>query len=425
MTGAPQEPTFPPRGPVASESHARIALGIFGTRVVLLSIGIATSVLLARTLGPQGRGEYAVIVAMVGIAVVLGHSSVEQAQVYLVSRRVNMRALAANAVAFGFLVGAAVAGATAIVAASFAFPYAGVLRQPDLPIALLAIPASLIVLWSNGLLVLAGRIRVLNRAMLLSGVVQVAMLLGFAVSGRLTVTVVLICWTVNAAVPLVLTLPALRPRREDVSVRLARETFAFGLRYHPAMLGLHLLLRVDVLILAAMTDDRSVGLYALAVSLIELTNVATDSVSTAVLRHQTLIPLHESGRFTLRVVGVSAVLAVLMSAGLLVVAPTLVPIIFGEEFRGSLPAVFALAPGVVAIAMARSASSYLLRLNRPLVNSALALSALALNVVLNLLLIPMWGIAGCGVASSIAYVVLAGSNLIWLRRTMALAPTAG
>jgi len=191
------------------------------------------------------------------------------------------------------------------------------------------------------------------------------------------------------------------------------------------MLGLHLLLRVDVLILAAMTDDRSVGLYALAVSLIELTNVATDSVSTAVLRHQTLIPLHESGRFTLRVVGVSAVLAVLMSAGLLVVAPTLVPIIFGEEFRGSLPAVFALAPGVVAIAMARSASSYLLRLNRPLVNSALALSALALNVVLNLLLIPMWGIAGCGVASSIAYVVLAGSNLIWLRRTMALAPTAG
>jgi len=98
-----------------------------------------------------------------------------------------------------------------------------------------------------------------------------------------------------------------------------------------------------------------------------------------------------------------------------------VPLVFGDDFRGSLPALFALAPGVVALAMARSAGGYLLRRNRPLVNSLIALTALGANVILNLWLIPLWGIAGAGVASSIAYILLAGSYLMWLRRAAGLA----
>jgi O-antigen/teichoic acid export membrane protein len=100
--------------------------------------------------------------------------------------------------------------------------------------------------------------------------------------------------------------------------------------------------------LGAIKDDRVVGLYALAVTLIELTNLVTDAVSTAVLQRQTNLPLEESGRFTAQVVGLSGVLAVLAATGLLATSPTLVPLVFGEDFRGTLPALFALAPGVVA-----------------------------------------------------------------------------
>lgn len=419
MTTTPGEPATP-QETAGRQSIIRSVLAIVGTRVVLLLSGVFVSVLIARILGPVGRGQYAVIVAMVGTAVVVGHCSVEQAQVYLASRGADMRALTANAVVLGLLLGVMVAGATALVALVFAFPYDRALQQPDLPIALLAIPVSIVVLWTNGLLVLDGRIRVLNRAMLLGGAVQVAMLVGLTITDRLTVTAVLLSWTVNAAVPLVLSLPALRPRWLDLRAPLARAALGFGLRYHPAQLGLFLLLRVDVLMLAAIKDDRVVGLYALAVTLIELTNLATDAVSTAVLQRQTNLPLAESGRFTARVVGLSGMLAVFGAAGLLIASPTLVPLVFGEDFRGSLPALFALAPGVVALAMARSAGSYLLRRNRPLINSLLALTALAVNVALNLALIPLWGLVGTGVASSIAYVLLAGSYLVWLRRAASL-----
>jgi len=402
-------------------SFVRTTLALVATRVTVLVSGLVATVLMTRILGPDGRGQYAIIVAMVGTAVAIGHCSVEQAQVYLAGRGANMKALAANAIALGLLLGAAVAGVTALVAAVFAYPYNRALEQPALPIALLAIPLTMIVLWTNGLLILEGRTRVMNRAVLLGGAVQVVMYMGLAITHRLTVTSVLLAWTLTTAVPLLLTLPALRPRRVDIRVKLARKAIGFGLRYHLSLVSFFLLLRVDVLMLGAIKDDHAVGLYALAVTLIELTNLVTDAVSAAVLQRQTNLPLDESGRFTARVVGLSGLLAVLAATGLVVASPALVPLVFGDDFRGSLPALFALAPGVVALAMARSAGGYLLRRNRPLVNSLIALTALGANVILNLWLIPLWGIAGAGVASSIAYILLAGSYLMWLRRAAGLA----
>jgi O-antigen/teichoic acid export membrane protein len=185
---------------------------------------------------------------------------------------------------------------------------------------------------------------------------------GLAITDRLTVTTALLAWALTIGAPL--TLPALRPRRVDINLRLARESLGFGLRYHLALVGFFLLLRIDVLMLGAIKDDRVVGLYALAVTLIELTNLVTDAVSTAVLQRQTNLPLEESGRFTAQVVGLSGVLAVLAATGLLATSPTLVPLVFGEDFVAPCPRCSRLRP-VVALAMARSAGGYLLRRNRP------------------------------------------------------------
>jgi O-antigen/teichoic acid export membrane protein len=412
---AGQDATTTPHAANAPRSFVRTTLALVGTRVAVLVSGLIASVLMTRILGPEGRGQYAVVVAMVGAAVAIGHCSVEQSQVYLAGRGANIKALTANAMVLALILGTVAAGMTALVAVVFAYPYRGALGHPALPIALLAIPVTMIVLWTNGLLILEGRTRVMNRAVLLGGLVQVALYVGMAVAHRFTVTTVVLAWTLATAVPLLLTLPGLRPRRVDIRIRLAREAIGFGLRYHLSLVSFFLLLRIDVLMLGAIKDDRAVGLYALAVTLIELTNLVTDAVSTAVLQRQTSLPLEESGRFTARVVGLSGVLAVVAAAGLVAASPALVPLIFGADFRGSLPALFALAPGVVALAMARSAGGYLLRRNRPLVNSVIALTALGVNVALNLLLIPLWGIVGTGVASSIAYILLSGSYLTWLR----------
>jgi O-antigen/teichoic acid export membrane protein len=403
---------------------ARAALGVAATRATLLLLGTVASVVVARVLGPAGRGQYAFVVAVAAIAIALGHASIEQAQVFLVSTGRSVRRLAANAVAIGLSLGTGVAALLVLSSAVLGYPSEDIRRDLPMLLALAAVPVSMVVLYANGLLVLEGRTDLLNRGALLAGIAQVLVLGLFAATGRLTVTVVVAAWLLNAALPLLVSLPSLRPRRQDLSWPLARRELATGMRYHGGLASLYLMLRVDILILAALTDDAAVGLYALAVGLIELTNIAADAVATVVLRRQTTSSLDDAALLTARVVGVTVVLAGAAAAALAAISPLLVPLVYGRPFSGAVPALLALAPGVLALAATRSAGGYLVRLDRPWLVTSFAGSALAVNVALNLALIPTLGIVGAGIASSISYLLLAGAYLTWLVRAAQLPPSA-
>lgn len=398
------------------DSTVARVLAVAGTRVVLLVLGTAVSVVIARALGPGGRGQYAFAVAVAGTAVSLAHASVEQAQVYLTSTGTAVRQLASNAIALSAALGAAAVVAVSAASKLLDYPSAELTADTPLLLALAAVPLNIAVLYLNNLLVLSGRTDLLNRGMLLAGVAQCGLVMGAAAADRLTVTVVVAAWLLNAALPLAVSLPALRPSPGAVSWALARQELHTGLRYHGGLASLYLLMRIDVLLLAAMRSDADVGLYALAVSLIELTNIATDAVATVVVRRQVTDSLADSATFTARVIGLTAVLAAAAAAALVLAGWLLIPTVYGEDFSGSVPALVALAPGVVALAAVRSAGGYLIRLDRPWTVTALAVGALGVNVVLNLLLIPDWGIVGAGVATSIAYALLATSHVTWMRR---------
>lgn len=404
-----EEPISPPR----EGSLVKAAVAVAGTRALLVVIGTVVSIVIARALGPAGRGQYAFAVAIAATAVSLAHLSVEQSQVYLTSTGTALRRLAGNALALSAGLGAIAMSIIALGCFLIGYPSTDLWSDGPLLLALAGIPLNIAVLYTNGLLVLAGRTDLLNRGMLLAGVAQGSLIVLFAVTGTLTVTVVVAAWLLNAALPLCVALPALRPRLRDASWTLARSELATGLRYHGGLASLYLLLRADVLLIAALRGDRDLGLYALAVAIIELTNIATDAVATVVVRRQVSATMEESAKLTARVIGLTTVLAAAAVLALVAAAPLLVPLLYGGDFRGAVPALYALAPGVLALAAVRSAGGYLIRLNKPWTTTWLALAALVVNVLGNLLLIPPLGIVGAGVASSVAYLLLAGSYLAW------------
>jgi O-antigen/teichoic acid export membrane protein len=189
-----------------------------------------------------------------------------------------------------------------------------------------------------------------------------------------------------------------------------------GLRYHPGYISLYLLLRIDVLILNALTSRTAVGLYSVAVMLMDLTRTAADSIGQVAL-HQQMGGDHPSAvALTVRTTRLATLLAA-GSVGLMcAAAPVLIPVVYGRAFAGSVAPLLALAPGLIALGATRTLSGFLLRLQRPLMTSALAFGALTANVALNLVLIPVWGIVGCALVSSVSYCVLAGLQVAWFAR---------
>lgn len=380
-------------------------------------LGVAAGILVARLLGAEGRGHYAVIISIATIATSLGHLSVEQSQAQLYAHEPQSRSsLAANSVYLGLGWGAIVAAVTFAVVTGLGESVFPIYASTGLILGMLYIPLATGTLWTQQSLLLRGRMKAFNLGPVLSALVMAAGVGFLGIAGLLTVTSVIAVWAGSLAVTLVVGAWSLKAHPRDVDLRLGVRTAQLGLRYHPGKASFLLLMRVDVLILNAMTSARLVGLYTLAVSVAELINLMTNSVANVLVGRQFGGTDAESVRATALSARINLLVGAGLGIGLVVVSPVLVPLVYGADFRGSVPALVALVPGIVTLAWARGIGAYFVRRNKPLLVSLLGFGAVALNVALNLLLIPLWGIVGASVASSVAYLGFAVASIIAFTR---------
>jgi O-antigen/teichoic acid export membrane protein len=75
------------------------------------------------------------------------------------------------------------------------------------------------------------------------------------------------------------------------------------------------------------------------------------------------------------------------------------------EFLPSLPAFLVLLPGILAITIAKTLSSYISGLAMPQLVGGAAVVGLSVNVVFNIVLIPEFGILGAAASSTVSYTV--------------------
>lgn len=401
-----------------SRGRSQQVLASVLVKVAVVFFGAVASVVISRALGPEGRGDYFVIVTVATTARALGHLSLEQAGISMFSRGVAKWATLKTTVT---LVGLA----TGLVAAASAFMIVVALGPSVVPVssyaylmvALLGVPTGIMVLATGSQLLLGDRVPAFNAGKLIAGAIQCLGLIALGLAGRLSVGAVVVLWVLGTAFPLVVYLSASPPRPSQVDLKLARDLVSTGAKYHAGMAALFLLWRVDVLILNARVSSQDVGLYSLAVTLAELAYFITEAVGQAVMSRQVGSTMGVAASFTARVARSNFLFAVLLLTAIVVSSPIAIPVVFGDEYRGSVLPLLVLAPGVIGIAVARAILPYLVRLERPVAVSGLALAALAVNVLLNLALIPHMGITGASLASTVAYGLLALAVVIWLMRS--------
>jgi O-antigen/teichoic acid export membrane protein len=180
---------------------------------------------------------------------------------------------------------------------------------------------------------------------------------------------------------------------------------SYGLRIYPASVTGYFSYRADVLILGAMLGDAAaVGLYTFAVSLAELAFMVPDSVSTVFYprvagmdRRDADALAPQVSRFTLMVTCI-ALLGLVPAAWLAtnVVLPA---------YAGSLPAFLVLLPGIVALSVSKVLAGYIGGLGLPLHVARASVINLVVNVLANVILIPLLGIIGAALASMVSYTV--------------------
>lgn len=375
-------------------------------RLVAYAVGFVASVLIARALGPEGRGAYQLPVTIATVVYCVLNLGLDQAQFRLWSTEVNSRRLLP---ATGFVLGISlgVLGAGLVFLARLIWTQSLVNEIPltHMLWGIAALPFMVHGLLLTGLAVLRGDIRRMHLATMTSASVQMALIVLLFIGQALSVEAVLVVWFVTTVIPWMLMLRRARALGPlfRAPINLMRRQLKLGIRYAPYIVFAFLILRVDVLVIAEMMDLRSVGIYSVAVLFPEVVWIFTDSLAYPVAHRQANLPDRDAAEVTFVALRVVIVLVVLAGPVVATAAHWIIPTAYGASFAPASSVVWVLIPGVLGLALWRTLNPYLVRTAAPWVPATIGGASLLVNLILNLVLIPLWGIRGAALASSIAY----------------------
>ena len=187
-------------------------------------------------------------------------------------------------------------------------------------------------------------------------------------------------------------------------------TLRRGLKYHVGQLALAALMRLDVVLLAALGGLAATGIYAVSVSLTAPLMVLATSVATTFLHRQYTGSREEHVSTAMRLVTLSYVLLVPCLLIACLIVPPVVPIVWGQDYSGAVIPTLALLPGVLALSIQRPLSNALVREGLYRALNVRSTCAAGINVALGIVLIPGLGAVGAALASSVAYLVYAAMS---------------
>jgi O-antigen/teichoic acid export membrane protein len=384
----------------------------FLVQVFSLFLYFANAAIIARWLGPEGKGMLALALLVPGMLGLLLSGGIDIANVYFAgSRRLDVPSLTANSIAFAVLSTTLGCGVIISLAAS------GWLKAvvPGVPvwilmIAMLGFPTAMLKSFFSTILQGLQRIITINLINLLQNILTLCLTLLFVIVWKLDLFGALMAPLASGALGL-LVFGIMLSREGGIfrprwNYSVVRSTLSFGLRANIGNILQFFNYRLDMLILNCFLGPAKVGIYVVSVKLAELLWYLPNAVSFVIFPKAAATRPEEMNVFTPRVFQITLVLTALGALCLTLVGRPIINFVFSSLFVDAYVPMLVLLPGVVLLGGAKVLTNEIAGRGYPHYNSVNSGLALILTVILDLVLIPRYGVLGAALASSLAYTAI-------------------
>jgi O-antigen/teichoic acid export membrane protein len=382
------------------------AVQTYGSQIGVAVFSLGNALIVARSLGPTGRGDVAFLTAIAFLTSSLSTAGVQEANVNLAGAEPALRrALATNSLILSALLGSL--GIAAVIALVAAVPDAGGgARTLLLAITLASLPMLVLNTYLRFLIQGDYGFAVTNAAWFLPAVINISVNGAFALAGVLTVGSAVATWIGGQAIATAILVWYVARHSAGFgrpSLALARRTLGFGAKSHIGRIMLLGNYRLDQWILGAIAGARELGLYSVAVAFAEALFLLPTALSAVQRPDLVRASPADAVRQAAWIFRTAVLLTVLSAAALVVMAPYVVVSLFGEEFRGAVDDLRLLSAGAFGIVALKQLGSALTARQKPSLASFAIGVAFASTVLLDILLIPEHGGTGAAIASSLSY----------------------
>ena len=383
-------------------------------------------VVYARFLGPSGRGQLGLCMMVLGCGVLLGGLGGEIPIMLWSADEKRKPSEWLSSVAICGTLGSVLA--CALWASFFWWWRPSFLRGIGTGLAMLvtvAIPLSIFGTYALSLLIGLNRVRERSALVILNQIVTLASASIFLYFFRPAAEFGMLAVLVGLLVALTIARRFLRTYLEFHGVGrggLAKVGAALhlGLRGQLGNVATYFNYRLDVFVVNYYLNTAAVGLYAVGVMISEAIWQVPNAAAMALVPRTARQLDRNATEFTCLVCRQVFSLALLTAFVVAALSAWVIPLVFGEAFRASVPVIWWILPGTVALAVSKVMCADLLARGVPEYSSLLAFVTLIVTVALDLILIPRMGIQGAALASSVAYLTNSALVAVVLRRKLSV-----
>lgn len=393
-------------------------------RFYWLAVGVGSTLITTRYLGPDGRGVLAAAITWANLFTTVGYLSLPQVIMFLAASRREQEWLPSVVGTLLVIVGATAVVSWIVVAVMAGWPGANLFRHLPLAVMMATFAALPGMLWlenGNAVLLASNRLRVLNLAQVIGG--SANLLLTFLLVAVFDVGVIGALVAILAA-QLVTCAIGLRSIRQPLTRLsfdrpIAATLLSGGARLHFNAVGTFLVGQSGVLVLNHFRTSAETAYYQLALQLITAIQVLPVAVSTVaygiVSREGADRGWTDHRRLLIQsLVAVSVVIVVAYAA-----APVAVQLLAGREFLPAVDVFRILLLGVIGMTLSTvMASQWIGRgffLRVAIMSTTSGLAVLGANW----LVIPHYGMQGAAWVTAGIYTVslfVNGIMVLWVER---------
>ncbi|OUS24659.1 hypothetical protein A9Q99_23900 [Gammaproteobacteria bacterium 45_16_T64] len=377
----------------------------------MIFLRLVRNAILARALGPADRGLFSLITSLPELIMSAGNAGISNAAAYQTAKNSSgFRGILGNTNLLMLFI------SIVLVLASFYL-----VQQPWLVndqadaianfsyFIAFAIPLMLLKAVNINLLNVLHRISQVNLTSLLESLSPLLLFLvlwwGFSLDPLIAATW---AWFSSLLILAILTLVQLK---QGFPIRWNRSTqkalLSYGYRGHFDTLFQKLLLRIDFLFVSSYIGTEALGYYAMATAAAELLLTIPNSLSVPLFSFFMRKGSGDKDNVTPLVLRVMTSVMVLSALLFAVTGKLLIWVLFGEAYLPGYEPLLLLLPGIVFLSYCSLVRLDLLGRNKPGAVSLISGLAVLINILLNLLLVSDYGVAGVAVSSSFAYLIAA------------------
>lgn len=385
-------------------SIIKSASSVFIFKQISLLCVLLSSVLLARMLGPEGRGTLAALLVIPNLIAAMSECGMRQTAVHYIGKRKNVDSVISNLVLY--------LGALGIIGTICAISYFHF--SLDKPINLITTSISFIVITSlftngmRGVFLGFGDIKTYNNYIVLQNLlIFILLFFCFLFDFNKLDYIALVYILSNIGTMLALFIQVMIKYGKDLSfspsIALAREMFKKSIAYGAVFALIVANYKFDIVMLSNLSTEASLGYYTISTQIIELIWQIPGALvvvifSASANRNTSIEDICRVSRTTISI-------TILLSLCICIIGMPMITWFFGEKFSQSYWSLLLLLPGAIAMIPFKIIYAFLAGEGKPLSGLYVMLFAVIVNIIFNYVLIPNYNELGAAVSASMSYFV--------------------